>query len=144
MLSIVIIPQPFIYHYLSTEIGDGTPLERFESLSEIIQNLTPHKRKSLNKLRGIISLVAVLLPSLNVIIHAILSQQENDNAAQEKENFLNELQQRILRKQKQYSQLFEQDTDDPFAQNNTDEIQEKAEQLQNEILHLKHSIQQIQ
>jgi translation elongation factor P/translation initiation factor 5A len=80
---------------------------------------------------------------LNIGINFLASKQIGNDMEQQREAMLMDLQQKIIKRQKEYSQLMDSNSENPFSISD-DELEMKKETLLSEIQHLKISLQQFQ
>jgi hypothetical protein len=143
LVSVVVLPHGFLFQYYAHELGEGTPAELFAAYSELLQNLKPHEVKAMIQFKWNLTVLGMLLPILNIGINFLASKQIGNDMEQQREAMLMDLQQKIIKRQKEYSQLMDSNSENPFSISD-DELEMKKETLLSEIQHLKISLQQFQ
>ena len=124
-----------------------SPLERFSAMQTVTEALAPNEQKAYRQYQFSILAIVFIISLIPLLIQSLLIQQDAFNSPEMKSD---ELRQQIVAqlesKKLEYTQLFNAvESDGVFQEDflSREDRKKKAEELLNQINHLKHSLQDI-
>jgi hypothetical protein len=124
-----------------------SPLERFSAMQTVTEVLQPNQQKAYRQYQFSILAIVFIISLIPLLIQSLLIQQDAFNSPEMKSD---ELRQQIVAeleaKKREYTQLFNAvESDGVFQEDflSGEDRKKKAEELLNQINHLKHSLQDI-